>query len=156
MEQSSGNYLADDYMALQVGKEGYVTLTMDIGAGPLELSSSSPLPYNDWVKIDVSRRGYQVNLTVGTEKDIGNIEMDTVSDYLPYLDDKGQPFGSVFNLHQEYSKIFVGGFPTEKKVQSKITSTDMEGQVEGLKINGKPVGLWNLKSSKMISGASTR
>ena len=148
--------LTDDYMALQVGKEGHVTLTMDLGAGPLELRSNSPVPYNDWVKVDVSRRGYEVNLSVSTEKDIGNIETDTVSDYLPYLDDKGQPFGSVFNLHQEYSRIFVGGFPTEKKVQSKITSTDMEGQVEGLKINGKPVGLWNLKSSKMISGASTR
>ena len=72
------------------------------------------------------------------------------------LDDKGQPFGSVFNLHPEHSKIYVGGFPTDSKVQSKITSTDMEGQVEGLKIGGKAVGLWNLKSSERISGASTR
>ena len=146
----------DDYMALQVGKDGRVSLIMDTGAGPVELKSNNPVIYNDWVKIDVSRLGYNVNLSVSTEKEIGNIEVDTVSDQLPYLDDKGQPFGSVFNLNSEYSKIFVGGFPTEKKVQGKITSTDMEGQIEGLTIGGKPVGLWNLKDSTDISGASTR
>ena len=73
------------------------------------------------------------------------------------LDDKGQPFGSVFNLHPEYSRIFVGGFPTESTpVQERVRATDMEGQMEGLVIGGRPVGLWNLKSSKMIGGAAAR
>ncbi len=68
---------------------------------------------------------------------------------LPYL-------GSVFNLNKEYSKIFVGGFPTEQKVQGEITSTDMEGQIEGLTIGGKSVGLWNLKRYERIEGANSR
>ena len=150
------NTLTDDYMAVQIGKDGMVSLTMDLGAGPLEMVSNTPVVFNDWVKIGVHRKGYDVNLTLSTEKDLGNIEIDTVNDQLPLMDDKGQPFGSVFNLHKEYSKIFVGGFPMENKVQGKIAATDMEGQIEGLKIGGKPVGLWNLKSSEMISGASAR
>ena len=62
----------------------------------------------------------------------------------------------MFNLNKEYSKIFVGGFPTEQKVQGEITSTDMEGQIEGLMIGGKSVGLWNLKKYERIEAASSR
>ena len=35
----------------------------------------------------------------------------------------GQPFGAVFNLHKDYSKLFVGGYDFKHKVQEVITST---------------------------------
>jgi len=151
------NTLTDDYMAVQVVKGGLVSLTMDLGAGPTELTSRVPVMYSEWNKIEVSRQGYEVNLTLKWEEGLGEVSSDTVTGQLPMLDEKGQPFGSVFNLHPEYSRIFVGGFPTESTpVQERVRATDMEGQMEGLVIGGRSVGLWNLKSSRMISGASAR
>jgi hypothetical protein len=151
------NALTDDYLALQVVKGGFVSLTMDLGAGPAELTSRVPIAYNEWSKIAVARQGHDVNLTVSWQDSDGTIMSDTVSDRLPTVDAKGQPFGSVFNLHPEYSRIFVGGFPTESTpVQERVRATDMEGQMEGLVIGGRAVGLWNLKSSKMIGGAAAR
>ena len=50
----------------------------------------------------------------------------------------GRPFGAVFNLHKDYSKIFVGGYPFDAGVQRTMHSTNMNGQIESLKI-GKEV-----------------
>ena len=50
----------------------------------------------------------------------------------------GRPFGAVFNLHKDYSKIFVGGYPFDAGVQRTMQSTNMNGQIESLKI-GKEV-----------------
>ena len=41
----------DDYMALQVLKDGRVSLSMDIGSGPLTLDSGDPLRANDWHQV---------------------------------------------------------------------------------------------------------
>ena len=79
----------------------------------------------------MNRVGGKVNLTLSFEKEIGNVQSETVTGELPAMNAENQPTGSVFNLNKEYSKIFVGGFPTEQKVQGQIESTDMEGQIEG-------------------------
>ena len=50
----------------------------------------------------------------------------------------GRPFGAVFNLHKDYSKIFIGGYPFDAGVQRTMQSTNMNGQIESLKI-GKEV-----------------
>ena len=50
----------------------------------------------------------------------------------------GRPFGAVFNLHKDYSKIFVGGYPFDAGVQRTFQSTNMNGQIESLKL-GKEV-----------------
>ena len=55
--------------------------------------------------------------------------MDSVTDYLRAYDEHGRPFGSVFNLHPDYSKIYVGGFPTSAKIQDEVRETSMYGQV---------------------------
>jgi len=86
-------------------------------------------------------------------------EEDVVTGTFPLLDNDGKPFqsGSVFNLHQEYSKIYVGGFPTvDTAVQDTVHSTDMNGKIEGLMIGGKEVGLWNYNAAHYIKGANTR
>ena len=82
----------------------------------------------------------------------GEIESDSVSTSFDLLDPEGQPYraGSVFNLHQEHSTIYVGGFPMSSGVQNSVRSTDMNGQIEGLKIGGKDVDLWNYKTASLI------
>ncbi len=62
----------------------------------------------------------------------------------------------MFNLHPEYSKIYVGGFPTTAKIQDTVRETFMFGQIEGLKIGGQEVGLWNYKKAHNIAGAPER
>ena len=54
---------------------------------------------------------------------------DSVTDYLRAYDEHGRPFGSVFNLHPDYSKIYVGGFPSSAKIQDEVRETSMNGQV---------------------------
>jgi hypothetical protein len=71
-------------------------------------------------------------------------------------DEYGRPFGSVFNMHPEYSKIYVGGFPPTAKIQDSIRETFMFGQIEGLRIGGEDVGLWNYKRAHNIHGAPQR
>ena len=72
------------------------------------------------------------------------------------MDEYGRPFGAVFNLHKDYSKLFVGGFPTTARIQEVIRATNMDGQIEGFKIGGKAVGLWNYKHSANLKGAPER
>jgi hypothetical protein len=47
-----------------------------------------------------------------------------VDQVLPRIDQLGRPVGDVFNLHPEYSRIFVGGFPVagddKPRIQVKI------------------------------------
>ena len=68
----------------------------------------------------------------------------------------GRPFGAVFNLHKDYSKIFIGGFPQNSGIQSSVMNTQMEGQIESFSIGGKSLGLWNYKAANEISGALER
>jgi len=82
-----------------------------------------------------------------------------VKGMFPLLDADNKPHlsGSVFNLNREFSKIYVGGFPTvSTAVQDTVRSTDMNGKIEGLRIGGKEVGLWNYKKARFIEGANTR
>ena len=39
---------------------------------------------------------------------------------LPRIDQLGRPVGDVFNLHPEYSRIFVGGFPVAGEDKPRI------------------------------------
>ena len=34
-----------------------------------------------------------------------------MDEVLPRMDQLGRPIGDMFNLHPEYSRVFVGGFP---------------------------------------------
>ena len=102
--------LTDDYMALQVLKDGRVSLSMDIGSGPLTIDSNEPLRSSEWYQVVVSRAGREVSLTVRSEAGPDEITEDVASNSFPLLDSDGKPFlsGSVFNLHPEYTKIYVG------------------------------------------------
>lgn len=67
-----------------------------------------------------------------------------------------RPFGAVFNLHKDYSKLFVGGFPNNARIQEVVRSTNMDGQIEGLNIGGQSYGLWNFKDAHELNGAVAR
>ncbi len=146
----------DDYLAIEVVEGGKAKLTIDLGAGPRQIESNKPIPYDQWIFIEVNRRGHYVTLSVSSEQSPGEEETDTVTDQLDRYDEYNRPFGSVFNMHPEFSRIFVGGFPNTANIQDTVRETSMEGQIEGLKIGGKSVGLFNYKSANNLEGAPGR
>ena len=50
---------------------------------------------------------------------------------------------SIFNLDQEKSKLFVGGFPPSFQVQDGVFSSTFDGEMEELVIGDVPVSFWN-------------
>ena len=63
---------------------------------------------------------------------------------------------SIFNLDQELSKLFVGGFPVYFGIQPEIKYQAFEGQIEELVIGDTPVSLWNFVSAENNVGATER
>ena len=106
-----------------------IQATIDFGAGASEVYSSEPVKYGQWNRLQIERNGYEVTLTVSSEEGPGEVTRDTVTQRLPKFDEHGRPFGSVFNLHPDYSKIYIGGFPTTAKIQDAVRETFMYGQV---------------------------
>jgi len=49
---------------------------------------------------------------------------------------------TILNLDPEYSKLFVGGYPSTFNVQNNLKNS-FSGQIEGLTIGDEPVSLWN-------------
>ena len=72
-----------------------MTLIIDLGAGPQTIVSEVPVVYNDWMKIDVNRVGSLVNLTLSFEKEIGNIQSETVTYMMPAMNAQNQPTGTI-------------------------------------------------------------
>jgi laminin alpha 3/5 len=63
---------------------------------------------------------------------------------------------SIFNLDQELSKLFVGGFPVYFGMQPEIKYQAFEGQIEELVIGETPVSLWNFVDAENNVGAIER
>jgi laminin alpha 3/5 len=63
---------------------------------------------------------------------------------------------SIFNVDQELSKLFVGGFPAYFDVKQDIKYQAFEGQIEELYIGDTPVSLWNFVSAENTAGAIER
>ena len=45
----------DDYMAAEVDSEGYVKLSIDLGAGKTEIVSNAPITYGQWHQLEIDR-----------------------------------------------------------------------------------------------------
>ncbi|XP_069164876.1 laminin subunit alpha isoform X2 [Procambarus clarkii] len=122
----------DDFMALEVDR-GFVRLTMDLGAGAHTIEYSKLyIADGVWSKITVERTGKLVKLSVDREE----MEGEPMEKVLP-----GRY--SVFNLDPKVSKIYIGGIPAGIDVNSAISSTSFYGQLEDLRLNDQPIGLWN-------------
>lgn len=49
----------------------------------------------------------------------------------------------IFNVDQEHSKLFVGGYPSSFHIQDAVTASSFEGEMEELMIGDIPVSFWN-------------
>lgn len=125
----------NDFIALEV-QNGYPILTIDIGDGsPQRIVGQSPIADGEWHHVQVSHDGPNVTLTVGDEIDRKEVKHQT----------SGTLTGStaIFNFDPEKTKLFVGGYPQDFRIQDGLKESSFEGQIENLRIGDQDVGLWN-------------
>lgn len=94
------------------------------------------------------RVGRNVKLTIRESLDNGSDSTHVKEAVLP-----GQH--TIFNLDRQKSKLYVGGVPSDAKLQA-VNFPAFEGQIEELMIGDTPVGLWNFKSAENLKGARQR
>ena len=139
---------SDDFMALEF-RNGYLTLTTDLGSGPQSIVNDRYVADGVWYQAIVQRTGKSIKLTVRAEKENGGEEVTYKETVLPGT-------FSVLNLDQETSKLFIGGYPRTARIQPNIQYAAFEGEVEELVVGDVPVGLWNFVEAENVYGAVER
>ena len=97
----------------------------------------------------VDRTGKSVRLSVRVEKEGGEEEITTKEAVLPGT-------FSIFNLDQDLSKLYIGGYPPSAEIQSFVSFASFQGEVEEVVVGDTPVGLWNFVDAQAIDGAIER
>ena len=140
---------SDDFMALEL-RNGYLTLITELGSGPQAITNDRYVADNVWYQASVQRTGKSVQLTVRAEREAGADELFTKEAVLSGT-------FSVFNLDQDLSKLFIGGYPSTAKIQSiDVQFASFQGQVEEVMIGDAPAGLWNFVDAANVYGAVER
>lgn len=124
-----------DFMALLI-ESGYPVLIVDLGSGPEKIIHDKFVSDNVWRQIIIDRTGKNVKLIV--REDIGDgqhklYEKERVLSGTYYI----------FNVDPDYTKLFVGGYPSSFHIQDAVTASSFEGEMEELVIGDIPVSFWN-------------
>ncbi|XP_045509429.1 laminin subunit alpha [Colias croceus] len=144
---------SDDFMVVGV-QNGYPYLVMDIGDSaesgrePARIGSDKFVADNRWYQVIVDRVGRNVKLSIRESLDNGSDSVNVKEAVLP-----GQH--TIFNLDRQKSKLYVGGVPSDAKLQG-VSFPAFEGQIEELMIGDTPVGLWNFRTAANLKGARQR
>ena len=139
---------SDDFMTLEI-RNGLLTLTTDLGSGPQAIVNDRYVSDNVWYQAIVQRTGKSVRLTVRAEKEAGEEEITTKDAVLPGT-------FSVFNLDQDLSKFYIGGYPSTAKIQPTVLYASFRGEVEEVMVGDTPAGLWNFVDAANVYGAVER
>ncbi|KRZ28597.1 Laminin-like protein epi-1 [Trichinella pseudospiralis] len=130
-DRNAGSLPSDDYLALEIA-DGYLRATVDLGAGPTAVQTERLVSDGRWHKATVERVGKLLTLTVSTDHE---------PDESVEVFSRGTK--SILNLHQNDSKLFVGGVPDSVQLPPSVSSFRYSGQIEALTVHGEPRGLWN-------------
>ncbi|XP_054153409.1 laminin subunit alpha-like [Oppia nitens] len=141
---------ATDFMSLEI-QSGNVVLTWDLGSG-----ASNPIR-NDkyvsdwkWHQVIVERIGKSVKVVVKSPPEEGDpIDVSTIEGSL-------QGPSSVFNLDQQYSRIFIGGIPDNIHIQNEVQYKRFKGFIEDIVLGENPLGLWNFRESNNVLATKER
>lgn len=123
----------DDFMAIEI-ENGYPVLLVDVGDGTERIISNKLVDDGRWYEAIVERAGKNVTFTIREEDEEGTEQLIVKKEELP-----GEQTN--FNL-DEKSRLFVGGY-SDYQMPESIKQSSFEGEIEGLKIGERDVGLWN-------------
>ncbi|CAD6197231.1 unnamed protein product [Caenorhabditis auriculariae] len=150
-EESTGGSRAvptDDFVAVEI-EYGTPKVTVNLGDEPLVVKLDTRVSDGQWRQLNVERIGKTVKVSLTKPNSEGIAETKT-----------GISGGnkSVLNLHHKISRLYVGGIPTESKISSEVRNRDFVGDIEGLKLHGEPIGLWNARENGVsrVDGAPKR
>ncbi|XP_060809379.1 laminin subunit alpha [Amyelois transitella] len=144
---------SDDFMVLSI-QNGYPRLEMDIGDShdsgrdPAKFISDKYVADDQWYQVIVNRVGRSVKLSIREALANGSEYVHSKEGMLPGTH-------TIFNLDKQKSKLYVGGVPSDAKLQ-KISFPAFEGQIEELMIGDTPVGLWNFVNATNLKGSRKR
>lgn len=125
-----------DFMALLI-ESGYPVLIIDLGSGPEKIINNKFVSDNIWRQIIVERTGKNIKLIIREDIGEGKEQLHEKTHVL-------HGSYSIFNVDQEYSKLFIGGYPSSFNMQNAVTATSFEGEMEELVIGeDTPVSFWN-------------
>lgn len=148
-----------DFMALSI-EGGNPVLVVDLGSGPEKIINNKWVSDNVWRQIIIDRTGKNVKLIVREDIGEGKDRLYEKEQVLP-----GSLY--IFNVDQEHSKLFVGGYPSSFGIQDAVSAFSFEGEMEELMIGDIPVSFWNfvdgennqksaLERDKLINFAPSR
>lgn len=123
----------DDFMAIEI-ENGYPVLLVDVGDGPERIINNKLVDDDRWYEAIVERTGKSVSFTIREEDDQGTEKLHEKKEELA-----GEQTN--FDL-DEKSRLFVGG-NSDYNMPDIIKQGSFEGEIEGLKIGERDVGLWN-------------
>lgn len=139
----------DDFIAVEID-HGYPVLVMDIGNGPERIINDKYVADGEWHEFIVERTGKNVKLIIRDELEDGKVQVHKKEEIL-----SGPQ--TMFNVDQENSHLFVGGFPNTFTIDNNVKYSSFEGEIEDLKIGDEPVGLWNfVDGQENYNGAQER
>lgn len=125
----------DDFMALEI-ENGYPVLNMDTGNGPQRFISNKHVSDGNWYRAIIDRTGPVVKLTIQEELPNGQIQEHVTEAVV-------DGHYTIFNLDQEKSKLFVGGYPPSFNMQDNVRTSSFEGEMEELVVGDTPISFWN-------------
>lgn len=139
----------DDFMALEI-ENGYPFLTVDFGNGPEKIVSNKNIANGEWHQVIVDRNGNDVKLTVREEIEGGKDNLHEVEEQIP-----GSP--QIFDLNNDKTRLFVGGYPPDFNGPNNLRYSSFEGEIEDVRVGDQEVGLWNfVDGQNNVDGANER
>lgn len=144
--KTGGRNKNEDFMELEL-ENGYPVLNIDLGNGPEKIIGKKYVADNKWYQAIVDRSGQNVKLTIRDENANGDEIFAETPAELP---------GDHNLFHwDDNSRIFVGGYPPDYKMQDSVKYNSFVGQIEDFKIGDKEVGLWNFVDGQSNTDGAT-
>lgn len=126
-------------------KQGYPVLTVDLGSGPQVYMIHEKYVADDrWYKAAVERSGRSIQFTITDDVDGREV---------PYVRTDSYSLGtkSLFNVDQNATRIYVGGFPAQPNFPNPVRQSNFRGSIEDLTIGEEKVGLWNFRDAQNVA-----
>lgn len=102
---------------------------------------------NNWRHLQVTRVGRKIDFQLSKPNSIAVSSNRSIE--IP--GDK-----SVFNLYDDSRHFIVGNLPTDKNWPDAVHEREFVGDIDALRLNGEPLGLWNSNKAIGITGANMR
>ncbi|KAI6239107.1 Laminin-like protein epi-1 [Aphelenchoides fujianensis] len=140
--EAKTNTRSQDFVAVEID-QSRPRLIASLGSDIMELVLEDRVSDNQWRQLMVERVGRKVDFRI-TKPNSKEIALN-----------RTQEFGGakgVLNLYEDSRHLHVGGVPENFQLPDAIHERSFVGDVDELRVNGEPYGLWNSDNASGITG----